>query len=618
MEPSGGAATFALLLALRLVNAFCVRTFFQPDEYFQALEPAWSIVFGPDSGAWLTWEWQYQLRSSLHPLLFAGLYLGLDSLMQLLQLPVNIRANVLVAAPTALQAVFAALGDFYTWKLAYNVHGRSRPVAAAALWMTVVNPWQWYCSTRTFSNSIETTLTAMALAYWPWDLVGAADAVAGAKLADREARPPVPPSTRGLRKSLLLAAVAVMLRPTNVLIWLAIVTLMLTRFSLDGLSPLTPKTLLSLAIEAVVCGSSVLVVSLLSDRFYFGFWTFPPFKWLHFNISQALAVFYGRNDWHYYLSQGLPLLTTTFLPFALIGLYRSTGLTASSNAARTLSFAVFATIGVLSTITHKEVRFIYPLLPILHVIAAPHVCSYFLSEPVSSAPASPQVRAVARPVLRRKTLLGTLLVVNATVAGVLSLLHQPAVLSVLNFLRVEYENLHPDGPALRLPSHGSSAPAVGTSGPGSNEPFVLFLTPCHSTPWRSHLVYPGLQARALTCEPPLYTQPGTRERAEYMTEADRFYADPDSFLAGEMWPSLSSSSSSDASQIPRYIVGFEGIRDDLLRFFDSPAGSGAGLAIKPRRVWEGWNGFFNEDPQRRGKLVVWKMDKPVETSPGGS
>ncbi|KAL8371466.1 hypothetical protein RB595_001318 [Gaeumannomyces hyphopodioides] len=538
--------------------------------------------------------------------------------MQLLQLPVNIRANVLVAAPTALQAVFAALGDFYTWKLAYNVHGRSRPVAAAALWMTVVNPWQWYCSTRTFSNSIETTLTAMALAYWPWDLVGAADAVAGAKLADREARPPVPPSTRGLRKSLLLAAVAVMLRPTNVLIWLAIVTLMLTRFSLDGLSPLTPKTLLSLAIEAVVCGSSVLVVSLLSDRFYFGFWTFPPFKWLHFNISQALAVFYGRNDWHYYLSQGLPLLTTTFLPFALIGLYRSTGLTASSNAARTLSFAVFATIGVLSTITHKEVRFIYPLLPILHVIAAPHVCSYFLSEPVSSAPASPQVRAVARPVLRRKTLLGTLLVVNATVAGVLSLLHQPAVLSVLNFLRVEYENLHPDGPALRLPSHGSSAPAVGTSGPGSNEPFVLFLTPCHSTPWRSHLVYPGLQARALTCEPPLYTQPGTRERAEYMTEADRFYADPDSFLAGEMWPSLSSSSSSDASQIPRYIVGFEGIRDDLLRFFDSPAGSGAGLAIKPRRVWEGWNGFFNEDPQRRGKLVVWKMDKPVETSPGGS
>ena len=43
------------LLVFRFINALCVRTFFQPDEYFQALEPAWSIAFGNDSGAWLTW-----------------------------------------------------------------------------------------------------------------------------------------------------------------------------------------------------------------------------------------------------------------------------------------------------------------------------------------------------------------------------------------------------------------------------------------------------------------------------------------------------------------------------------------------------------------------------------
>lgn len=43
------------LVALRIVNAFCVRTFFQPDEFFQSLEPAWQLVFGSDSGAWITW-----------------------------------------------------------------------------------------------------------------------------------------------------------------------------------------------------------------------------------------------------------------------------------------------------------------------------------------------------------------------------------------------------------------------------------------------------------------------------------------------------------------------------------------------------------------------------------
>lgn len=36
--------------------------------------------------------------------------------------------------------------------------------------MTILSPWQWFCSTRTFSNSLETTLTIAALYYWPWDM----------------------------------------------------------------------------------------------------------------------------------------------------------------------------------------------------------------------------------------------------------------------------------------------------------------------------------------------------------------------------------------------------------------------------------------------------------------
>ena len=43
------------LVAFRILNALSVRTFFQPDEYFQSLEPAWQIAFGPESGAWITW-----------------------------------------------------------------------------------------------------------------------------------------------------------------------------------------------------------------------------------------------------------------------------------------------------------------------------------------------------------------------------------------------------------------------------------------------------------------------------------------------------------------------------------------------------------------------------------
>ena len=44
-----------LLIILRFLNAISIRTFFQPDEYFQSLEPAWEMAFGASSGAWITW-----------------------------------------------------------------------------------------------------------------------------------------------------------------------------------------------------------------------------------------------------------------------------------------------------------------------------------------------------------------------------------------------------------------------------------------------------------------------------------------------------------------------------------------------------------------------------------
>ncbi len=46
---------WTMLLVFRCANAALVWTFFQPDEYFQALEPAWQMAFGSQSGAWITW-----------------------------------------------------------------------------------------------------------------------------------------------------------------------------------------------------------------------------------------------------------------------------------------------------------------------------------------------------------------------------------------------------------------------------------------------------------------------------------------------------------------------------------------------------------------------------------
>lgn len=58
-RPVAQAATaqdvLLFLISFRLLNALAIQTFFQPDEYFQSLEPAWELAFGPSSGAWITW-----------------------------------------------------------------------------------------------------------------------------------------------------------------------------------------------------------------------------------------------------------------------------------------------------------------------------------------------------------------------------------------------------------------------------------------------------------------------------------------------------------------------------------------------------------------------------------
>jgi len=45
-----------------------------PDEYWQALEVAYSIVFGNEVNVALPWEWfsEYRLRNSLYPLYLAA------------------------------------------------------------------------------------------------------------------------------------------------------------------------------------------------------------------------------------------------------------------------------------------------------------------------------------------------------------------------------------------------------------------------------------------------------------------------------------------------------------------------------------------------------------------
>ena len=160
--------------------------------------------------------------------------------------------------------------------------------------------------------------------------------------------------------------------------------------------------------------------------------------------------------------------------------------------------------------------------------------------------------------------------------------------------------------------------------------------PCHSTPWRSHLVHPGIKAWALGCEPPVHIPPG-KEREGYLDEADRFYVSPKKFMTSELGPAQTSPAGVssvggffglggqrrmrpseglsllefDAARgawdgkegrklWPHYLVFFQGLEGTVRDVVGE-----MGLGYAP--CWRGWNSFGHDDWRRKGDVVVWCM-----------
>ncbi|KAI9834849.1 MAG: hypothetical protein M1819_002757 [Sarea resinae] len=706
------------LIAFRVLNALTIRTFFQPDEYFQSLEPAWQMVFGADSGAWITWEWRERLRSSIHPAIFAAVYYASSRLATSLSLAPSVRAELLVAAPKLTQAVFAALGDYYTWKLAERVYGTGSRRAWTALLLTVCSPWQWFCSTRTLSNCLETTLTVTALALWPWGW--------SAGVIRQKAQSPRPESRlRGpsleqlrpssdddegakrdlgdLRKALLLAALACVLRPTNLLIWLCVSSFVFFgpgwRMKLISLRPRALVKWIStlstnlvrqgeyqfvLIREGLLCGTLVLLLSALTDRWYYQTWTFPPLRFLYFNLAQSLAVFYGRNVWHYYLTQGLPLLLTTALPFAIVALWGALALRWRKSASNRgglgesvrfqLSVTVVVVTVALSLIAHKEVRFIYPLLPMLHVVSSGPLEEFFSSSSSSLSPSSPSVttsfavtsttstenspsssvtssrNSESRIKPKRFPILVILLLMNTLLSTYITQTHQSGPITLINYLRaLPFEPASSTSPCSRSsPSPYPPPPNTNTNtNPATPETLlrpitITLLMPCHSTPWLSHLTHPPsvLDMHALGCEPPLHTRPHSAERAAYRDEADRFYDDMAGFLrqtyvpvdangrdtSGEV-PETSEAVETEKKDWPDYLVFF-GQAEPALTAFLNPSfepkskstedeGEQAEKEAEKKKRTVQYeerarfsNGHFHDDWRRRGGIVVWRRRDP--------
>lgn len=363
------------LFAYRLCNSFFVKTFFQPDEFYQALEPAHNLIYGY---GYITWEWHEALRSLVHPLLYALAYGYLRALFP------KYEDITVIVAPKVVGAAVAAVAELYTYKFALHYTG-SFQIAQMTLYLSLLSPWNWFFITRAFSNNLEMCLTAVGLSLWPWHRGGLGHGT--------------------FLKACTFGFLSCILRPSNAVLWMFLGVSYLGNVS-------SPSDLVDLGFLLTFVFAAVSVLVAIPDSLYYGQFIYPPYQFLKFNVFKNLLIFYGSAPWHFYLFQALPLLLMGYLPFVAYSMWR--------NRRTILVPMVLVVVLAFSCIAHKEFRFIYPLYPVFLLLAAQQMRRMWGWR-------------------HRNQLLSAVLVAHVIVAFFFTRVHERGEIDVVQYLKYEPE-----------------------------------------------------------------------------------------------------------------------------------------------------------------------------------
>uniref|UniRef100_A0A4W6BZZ8 Mannosyltransferase n=1 Tax=Lates calcarifer TaxID=8187 RepID=A0A4W6BZZ8_LATCA len=480
----------------RLVLMLSVQRFFVTTMmillllYCCAVNSLNSLTYG-----YLTWEWKEGLRGFSFPLFFASIY----KILHLINLD---SVHLLKWLPRILQALLAAFADVKFFFLIRTLE--SADVAKWTFFCHLCSWFTWFCCTRTLTNSMETTLTCLALFYFP---------LSGSTTHSRSLLVKTFNFSflfysnlhRRLltdtllvfvffssKKYLLLVALAVVVRPTALIVWFP---LLMYHFWQED------NKLRLITHNYIPIGTLAVVTSTVIDCLFYEKWTMVQFNFLKFNVLHGVADFYGSHPWHWYFTQGFAVVIGPHLPFFLHGC------TIAFKRYKILLVAVVWTVVVYSFLPHKEFRFIYPVLPF---------CMVFCGISVANLKAWRRAAALA------------LLATNLVAALYTGLIHQRGTLDVMSHLQTLCETSSVSTPL---------------------QPDVLFLMPCHSTPYYSH-IHCQIKMKFLECPPDLGEE-------GYVDEADSFYSDPLHWLR---------TSFPYKSSLPTHMVLFDVLEEEISVF----------------------------------------------------
>lgn len=449
---------FLLLVAWRVSSVFVVQTAHVPDEYWQSLEVAHKLAF--DYG-YLTWEWRIGIRSYLYPFLISIFY----SIVKFLQVD---SVFVIVTLPRVFQALLTAYAEyrFYVWT-----------GSKFALFNLCINWYWYYCASRTLINSFETCLTIIALSEYPWNN-----------------------NPRKSSKFMWTVGFLCCARPTAAVVWLPLCLHHLSKSK-------------SLFVQYSLVGIVCLSISTALDAMCYGRFILTPWEFFKVNVLNSISEQYGTMPLSWYLISGLPVvlgINYLLVPFAIFRMYKNDALLHRSAV---LAFTALWSIGIYSSLAHKEFRFILPVLPMLIYV----IHETLLSDRIGD--------------FKRKLFIFLLIVSNVLPGIYFSVIHQKGRLEVMQHLGSDMKTMN------------------------SSEVDILFLTTCHTTPYYSHL-HENVSMRFLTCEPNLVGQ------KDYYDETDEFFMDPMEWLEVNYL-------SRDSIDLPSHVIVYDTMVEHIKPFLNS-------------------------------------------------
>uniref|UniRef100_A0A8R1E0L2 Mannosyltransferase n=1 Tax=Caenorhabditis japonica TaxID=281687 RepID=A0A8R1E0L2_CAEJA len=310
----------AKLVVFRCFSVYLVASWFVPDEVYQSAEVAHHLVFGTGH---LSWEWKHSLRSFFHPAFIALILKFLEIC--------SIDSRILVYhVPRLAHALLFSVADFSFHRLCRRLC-ITKGIADLSFISYISSWFIFYCAPRTLSNSLETSLTLIALNWFPFE----------GRFYKGSTWPYI-----------ALGVLTIVVRPTVSLLWLV--------FGLHHLYH-HPHPIRLIFRTVLPVTLPILIATTLLDSWAYGKLTVPLWNFLQFNVFTGGSALFGVHSWHWYLTSGIPAVLTVQSIAVIVGIL-------GPNIFRPTLLPFFATvfyIFVHSLLPHKEQRFLLPIIPLL-------------------------------------------------------------------------------------------------------------------------------------------------------------------------------------------------------------------------------------------------------------